>query len=82
MKTRFSFGLKMAALKWARQLLKKEQAEIESRKEPITPLDSHIQKQLTIPMEATAPVKETSVVINMPSPLERALNHLREQAKL
>lgn len=71
----------MWALKKARQLLKKEQAEIEARQQPITPLDSHIEKHFRVALEATAPVKETTVVVKNSNPLEKALNTLREQAQ-
>ena len=70
----------MAALKWARALLKKEQAQIDAKHPSITPLDSHVEKHLTIPIEATEPVKETVFVVKDKTPLERAVEHLRQGA--
>lgn len=68
----------MHALKWARKLLKKEQAEIDERYRPITPLPEE-PKQLNVkPMEASAPTPLV-ITVERKTAIENAIQKLREQ---
>lgn len=77
-KNKFSFGLKMWALKKAREILKKEQREIDERYLPVSPLPE-TPKAEGKAIEATA-ITPIIKYIKEPNALESAIQHLREQA--
>lgn len=80
MAKKLNFGQRMQELKRKKAQEAKDK-ELLERFPPLPPLDAKIEEHLTIPLDATAPIEARTVIVQSQTPLERAVQTLREKAQ-
>lgn len=75
-----NFGQRMKELK-LKKLKEAESKELLERYPEVPSLESQIQQHLLIPADVTAPVEARTIIVSSQTPLERAVQTLREKAQ-